>query len=265
MRAPRSLRMSLFGPEAFRDALEYSASDAERFDLEPPRARRGKMIAGSTNSAEPEAKHERKHVAGLVLPFLARELLFLLSSAEWMLWTILFLHSDRQGRCFLLNATLAMESGLSIGTVQEAKRGLVNKGWLMRCGQKGGRGSNVYEIAIPVPKQLDLFIAALWERMNQESWWGVYRDRVSCSLQHLDWMVTWRVIRTIRKCEADMPICSTKWMPNIKLRPELHAAAMEAMTGRLCVAGSKLRAGRGLWWRFGEGFDGEITSTRNAF
>jgi helix-turn-helix protein len=201
-------------------------------------------------------QRERKHVAGLVLPFLARDLLYLLTSAEWMLWTVIFLHSDRKGRCFLLNSTLAGETGLSIGTVQQAKRGLVSKGWLMRCGQKAGRGSNIYEIAIQIPKQLDDFIDALWERMNKESWWGVYSDRVSHSLQHLDWMVAWRTIRTIRECEASMGACGAKWIPSMKSKPVLYTAAMEAMTERLSMAGCKLRAGRSLWWLFGDGFEG---------
>jgi hypothetical protein len=203
---------------------------------------------------------ERRHVPGLVLPFLVRELLSELTAAEWLVWSVLFLHSNREGLCCLKNETIIAETGIGIGAFHIAKRGLLKKRWAENCGQKEGRGPNVYRVRIPTPKPIEDFLCVLWDKLNCEKWWneGFGSDRFDFSDSQLDWLLAWRAIRILK--ESDLALTgNTKnrkpWTPRERINPELQHAAQELLLRKLRHAGASLNQDRGLWWLFGDGFD----------
>lgn len=211
-----------------------------------------RRISGAQKSTE------RRHVPGTVLPFLVRELLSGLTATEWLVWSILFLHANREGFCCLKHETVANECGIGWNAVHKAKRGLVAKGWLENCGQRDLRGPNNYRVRIGVPKPVDEFIGVLWDRLNEEGWWNerLGSDKHKYADDHLDWLVAWRVIRTIKECDA---VLSEKgrasWKPQETICPELRDATVRALLDRLSRAAKFLNQDRGEWWLFGDGFD----------
>jgi hypothetical protein len=212
-------------------------------------------------------RFERKHVPGVVMPFLVRELLFDLTSAEWKVWTILFTHANRELVCCLKNSTIISESGLGKNSFHTAKRELVRKKWAKNCGQRDGRGANVYKVFVPTPKPVEDFTAVLWEKLNQETWWekNLGADSVDYSEDHLDWLIAWRVIRALRDADSKLMAAnksSKVWRPNARIYPELQTEAEAALLTTLRRSGTSLNPERGIWWLFGDGYD-EARDTDN--
>lgn len=203
------------------------------------------------------SSRERKHVPGLVLPFLTRELLYLLKPAEWMVWTLMFLHSNREGYCRLLNETICELSGMALSTVQRAKSGLIQKGWIVHCGQKN-RGSNQYSVVLLLPDSIQAFIAALWDELTAEAWWkSLGNDSHDYTDAHLDWLLAWRVIRAIRETEN-----GKDWRPHEAIPGCVQREAMVALLSRLRTASALLTPEHGVWWLFGDGLDVQGYSKR---
>jgi hypothetical protein len=206
-----------------------------------------------------ENDSERRHVPGIVIPFLARELIAELTPAEWKCWTILFLHSNRECFCCLKHETIVTETGIGWNAVHRAKRGLCKKEWLEICGQRERRGPNNYKIAIPNPKPVAGFIDTLWAQLEQEAWWntGLGDDKTSYSEDHLDWLISWRVIRELKESDARLSDGSgaKPWTPHESIRPELYAETLKELVRKLRHAAHVLTPERGIWWLFGDGLD----------
>jgi hypothetical protein len=195
-------------------------------------------------------RHERRHVPGIVLPFLVRELFHALTPAEWMLWCCIYLHSNRDGFCCLKNETLISETGLGRNGFHRAKRGLVAKEWLENCGQRNDRGPNVYKASVHVPDHVRQFIDSLWDSLNLEKWWNsphLEGDRFNYTDSQIDCLVAWRVIRVLRESGPD-------WRMG-EITAELAAKAQDALLTRLRCAAKSLGPGRGMWHLWGDGFD----------
>lgn len=201
---------------------------------------------------------ERRHVPGIVLPFLVRELVAELTPTEWLVWSILFLHASREGFCCLKHGTLVCESAIGWNAVHRAKRGLIAKKWLENCGQRDLRGPNNYRVRIRVPEPVDEFTSVLWDRLNKEPWWNerLGDDKHGYAEDHLDWLVAWRVIRMLKKCDAALSETGrATWKPQEPIRPALYDAGLNALLDRLRLAAKSLNQDRGEWWLFGDGFD----------
>jgi hypothetical protein len=211
-----------------------------------------KDVAPSAN----KKKSERRHVPGIVLPFLVRELFYTLTPAEWKLWCCVYLHSNREQYCCLKNSTLISETGLGRNGFHQAKRGLLAKEWLENCGQRNDRGPNVYKTSIHVPYHVRQFIDSLWQRLNQEEWWNsphLEGDKFDYTDSQIDWLVAWRAIRVLRESDPD-------WrMGEGEIPAELSAKAQDALLTRLRCAAQSLGPGRGMWTLWGDAFD-EATS-----
>ena len=219
-------------------------------------------VNSHSNNAVPKCvgRSERKHVPGIVLPFLVRELLFDLTSAEWKIWTILFSHTNRELICCLKNATVISEASIGVNSFHAAKRGLLHKRWAKNCGQKSGRGPNVYKVLIPIPKPVEEFTSALWGKLNEESWWdkNVGSDGFDYSDDHFDWLVSWRIIRALRDADSELRSADKKakaWRPDHRISPELKMKAEANLLASLRRAGALLNPERGNWWLFGDGYD----------
>lgn len=191
---------------------------------------------------------ERKHVPGVILPYLAREFACLLSDGEWKLWSVLYLHSNREGYTFLANNTLCREAGCGLKAAQGRKRGLMRKGWLENCGQRKGWMSNTYKVGIPTPKAVHAFLDYLWEQLNKEPWWSnLGRDGHNYAEDHLDWLIAWRAACVLK---------THGWKAKEKsISEKLQAVAAEELLSILRLAGVELGENRGLWWLLGDGFD----------
>lgn len=182
------------------------------------------------------------------MPFLVRELFHELSPIEWMVWCFVFAHRNREGYCYLLNETIAEKTGLSLNTVQTAKHGLIRKGWLTNCGQQK-RGANLYQTTIGIPENVRTFIEALWGRLQGETWWiDAPFDHFNWTDHQLDWLVAWRVIRTLREIDP-------KWTTRQEIGAQLAKQAHDSILATLRRAAKGLQPGRGEWWLFGDGFD----------
>ena len=202
--------------------------------------------------------HGRRHVPGTVLPFLVRELVAGLTTTEWLVWSILFLHANRGGFCCLKHETVASECGIGWNAVHKAKRGLIAKGWLENCGQRDRRGPNNYHVRIHIPKPVNEFIGVFWDRLNEESWWKeqLGDDTHAYAEDHIEWLVAWRVIRTLKECDAALrETGQAAWKPQEAILPALRDAALTALLDRLRLAAKSLNLDRGEWWLFGDGFD----------
>ena len=201
---------------------------------------------------------ERRHVPGTVLPFLVRELVAGLTATEWLVWSILFLHANRDGFCCLKHETVASECGIGWNAVHKAKRGLIAKGWLENCGQRDLRGPNNYRVRIHVPTSVAEFTGVLWDRLNEESWWnkGLGDDTHAYAEDHIEWLVAWRVIRTLKECDAALrETGQAAWKPQEAILPALRDAALTTLLDCLRLAAKSLNLDRGEWWLFGDGFD----------
>lgn len=201
---------------------------------------------------------ERRHVPGIVMPFLVRELVADLTPTEWLVWSVLFLHASRDGFCCLKHETVVGESGVGWNAVHKAKRGLIAKKWLENCGQRDLRGPNNYRVRIRVPESVDEFTGVLWDRLNEETWWNdrLGDDKHSYAEDHLDWLVAWRVIRTLKECDAALSDNGrSSWKSQEPIRPELRDTALTSLLDRLRRAAKSLNPDRGMWWLWGDGFD----------
>lgn len=210
------------------------------------------MAAADKPNDEPKSTpaKERKHVPGKVMPFLARELFATLSPGAWKVWTVMFLHANRENYSFLANNTLRRESGLARNTVRRAKRELVKKKWVDNCGQRGGWQSNLYKVSIPMPKPVEKFIGALWIKLNKESWWEVVgEDKHNYAEDHLDWLTGWRVVCVLKR---------SGWRGKT-IGHKVWTAAEGELLRILRSAAKDLDQGRGLWWLWGRGFDEAAT------
>lgn len=192
------------------------------------------------------AKSGRKHVPGKVFPFLARELAYTLTTTEWKVWSILFLHGNREGFCHVGNETLSEECNIGHNANARAKRGLIKKGWLENCGQRGGWQSNNYHMKVPLPESVWAFHFALWETLRSRAWWEqVGDDAHDYAEDHLDWLIGWREVRALRDagwCRGD-------------ITDDVWQAAMTRLLSIVDLAGERVDPTRGLWWVLGDGFD----------
>jgi hypothetical protein len=263
----RSKSFSLMGScrrEGLAGVWEFCGADAVNYGT-------AALTRGTMSDSKPLSndgkKHERKHVPGSVLPFLIRELVYLLEPAEWIIWSVLFLHANRDGYTYLLNSTVCTETGLSIATAQRAKRGLlaeknknkVQRGkWMVRCGQKDGFRSNLYQLRIGIPKTIEAFTDLVWETFYKEKWpESLGDDRHNYADNHLDWLIGWRVIRALRECDPPQSDPAKRWRPHQKISASHRDVTAEFLLEILRGAGEKLTEERGLWWLWGDGFDAE--------
>lgn len=206
------------------------------------------MASIPTQKHDSSAK-ERRHVPGIVMPFLCRELFRELSPAAWKLWSCLYLHSNREHYCCVRNELLIDETGLGRNVFHRVKRELIERAWLTNCGQREKRGANVYQVTIPVPENVRALIEALWTRLGSEDWWrNAPLDHFNWTDSQLDWLVAWRTIRTLREIDPD-------WKPGREISPDLFARVQESMLSKLRHAAGSLGPGRGEWYLFGDGFD----------
>jgi hypothetical protein len=205
-------------------------------------------------------KGERRHVPGIVLPFLVRELMQTLTPAEFMAWSAFYLHANRENVCCLKNETVIRECGFTKNTFHRSKSGLVKKCWLVPLGQRGGRGPGVYKTAIPLPRSVETFLNALWDVISKESWWDdrLGEDKFDYTDTQLDWLVWWRVIRALKDSDAAAragAVDAAAWNPNDDIPPDLSRQAQQALLTILRRAGSLLSKDQGLWFLWGDGFD----------
>jgi hypothetical protein len=201
---------------------------------------------------------ERKHVPGVVIPFLIRELISGLRPTEWVVWTICFLHANREMFCCLKHETIVAESGVGWNGVHKAKRGLIAKKWLENCGQRDLRGPNTYRVYIPIPKPVHEFIDTLWELLNRERWWNeqIGDDKHDYAEDHIDWLIAWRVIRTLKECDAALTENGrSSWKPQLAICPEFQETALKTLLDRLRKSAKSLNPDRGMWWLWGDGFE----------
>src|SRR5579871_2090961 len=176
---------------------------------------------------------ERKHVPGIVVPFLVRELISDLTPAEWTVWSICFLHANRELTCYLTNDTLCSESGIGWNTVHRAKKNLKQKGWLKICGQRDGRGPNVYKMIVPIPNGIEKFIGSLWDSLNLEPWWNnLGAEKFDYREEHLDWLIAWRVIRCLKEASSILNE-RPPWTAQAPISQPLHEAAIKNLLARL--------------------------------
>jgi len=205
----------------------------------------------STDKNSWRGKRERKHVPGLVVPFLYRELECTLKSGPARVWMNLYLHTNRHGSCFMLNRTLRRKTGLSLHAIQDAKNNLIAQGWLETDGREGGRDANVYYPKIRLPPLLEKFYSDFTDKMMAETWWereGI--DGHDYTDNHLDWLIQWRVLRVLFDSDE-----SKTWSPKKPIPEELGTKAMNALLDKLRVAAKGLNEERGIWWLFGDALD----------
>lgn len=188
------------------------------------------------------------------MPFLVRELFSVLTPTEWKLWCCLYLHSNREGFCYLKNETQIAEIGVGKNAFHEAKRGLIDKKWLENCGQRNGRGANIYRVLIGVPKSIQSFIDTLWDRLGHEDFWNRCDSAESFDYtdNQIEWLVQSRVIRILR--EAD-----SSWTPHAEISPALASKAQQSLLDKLRRAGSSMENGKGMWFLWGDGLDAQET------
>lgn len=202
------------------------------------------------------------------MPFLARELLCGLTSAEWKVWCVIFSHCNREMFSCLKNETVIAESGLGKNAYHEAKRGLIEKRWLENCGQKSGRGANVYKILIAVPHGIEKIKGELWDWLNSQQWWthDFGKDSVSFSDDHFDWLVYWRIVCALKNADEQMRADgeSEPWRPDAPISKELRDMALEFLTGTFAKASANLNDERGEWWLFRDGFDEAMDSLKSG-
>lgn len=204
-------------------------------------------------------ERERRHVPGVVVPFLLRELMAALTPAEYMVWSIFFLHANRESTCCLKNATIISECGLARNTFLSAKRGLLSKAWLESWGQRDGRGAGVYKVLIPASQSVRKFTGDLWDKLNTEKWWDdrLIREEFAYTDNQFDWLVSWRVIRALKDSDArvESDLAWVAWNAQNDIGPELGKRAEQALVAILRHAASSLGDDRGMWYLWGDGFD----------
>jgi hypothetical protein len=199
-----------------------------------------------------EKRTERRHVPGIVMPFLVRELFSVLTPTEWKLWCCLYLHSNRDGVCCLKNETLIAEIGVGKNAFHEAKRGLIDRKWLENLGQRNKRGANIYRVLIGVPKSIQAFIDALWDRLGEEDFWNRCDsgEAFDYSDNQFEWLVESRVIRVLKATDPT-------WKPNMEISPALASKAQQSLLEKLRRAGSSMGHGKGMWFLWGDGLDAQ--------
>lgn len=193
----------------------------------------------------------RRGVPGIVLPFLVRELLSGLRPAQLVVWICIYLHSNREGCCCLKNHTLVAETGIGKNAFQEAKRELIEKGWLENCGQRERRGANIYRVKIPTPEAVARITDSLWDRLNEEAWYeklGFDEGNYAYTDNQIDWLVNWRVIRAVKEIDPN-------WTARTAIEPAIAERAEGALLERLRRAGKLLCGDDGLWILWGDAYD----------
>lgn len=200
---------------------------------------------------------ERKHVPGKVLPFLVRELLHEIKGGALTIWIVMFLHSNREGYCFLANKTLSRESGIGLKALQRQKKKLKKAGWITNCGQRSGWQSNTYKVSIPIPKTVASVIDSIELKILAEDWYEDVRfDEHDYAEDHLDWLVAWRVMVILKK--NGWKGGAGKISAETRRLSEFEAMSIIRLAARGLIPGSLNDPGPGLWWLWGDGFDAAV-------